>query len=379
MSTREQGREGGIVYTYYPGEGSWQVEQPPPPPPPPRRSRLTAAVAGVAVGSLLAWLIGVPLLGRPGERERASALIAPAPVPAATTTPAPRRGDDLAGIAGAVLPSVVSVTAPGGAGSGVVYDAEGTVLTNAHVVAETAGGEVTLRLGDGATLQATVVGADPVSDIAVLKARDAAVLRPARLGDSDDLRVGEEVLAVGSPFGLAGTVTAGIVSALHRTLSGEAGEPALADAIQTDAAINPGNSGGALVDMDGEVIGINTAIAGAGTGSVGVGFAVPVNEAKRVADGLLATGRVEHARLGVSVLDSQGRPGALVGEVTRGGPADEAGLRANDVITALGDTAVTSAAGLVAAVRARRPGARVSMTYERQGARRTAEVVLAGS
>ncbi|GAA3602437.1 serine protease PepD [Nonomuraea rosea] len=377
MSTK--GREGGIVYTYYPGRGSWQVEPPEPPeppPPPPRRGRLTAAVAGIVAGSLLAWLLGGLLPGRHRERERASAVIAPAPVPG-TTTPAPRHGDEPADIAGAVLPSVVLVTAPGGTGSGVVYDAEGTVLTDAHVVAATTG-EVTLRLTDGAALQAAVVGADPVSGLAVLKAVDAAGLRPARLGDSDETRVGEEVLAIGSPFGLEGTVTAGIVSALNRTPAGEAGPLALADAIQTDAAINPGNSGGALVDMDGEVIGINTALAGTGTGSAGIGFAIPVNEAKRVADRLLATGRVEHARLGVSALDSPSRPGALVGDLTGGGPADEAGLRQNDVITALAGTAVTSAAGLIAAVRAHRPGERVSVTYERQGTQRTTEVVLTG-
>ncbi|TMR95160.1 S1C family serine protease [Nonomuraea basaltis] len=375
MSSDEQGRDGGIVYTYYPGQGSWQVEQPEPPPER-RRGRLGAAVAGLVAGALLAALLGGLLLDRGGERDRVSAAITQAPAPSAT---APRPALSLADIADAVRPSVVSVTTTGGAGSGVVYDAEGTVLTNAHVVEDALGGDVRLRLADGTTAEARVLGVDTFSDIAVLKAGEAAGLRPAKLGDSDKIRAGDEVLAIGSPFGFDGSVTAGIVSALHRTLSGEGGRAVLADAIQTDAAINPGKSGGALVDAAGQVIGINTAIASTGTGNVGVGFAIPVNEARRVADQLIAEGSVVRAHLGVSVTDASGRPGALIDDVERSGAAGSAGLRPGDLITGLGGTAVRAEADLIAAVRARVPGERVTITYERQGVAHTVEVMLASA
>ncbi|TMR09808.1 PDZ domain-containing protein [Nonomuraea turkmeniaca] len=371
MSSDEQGRDGGIVYTYYPGCGSWQVEQPAPSPE--RRGRLGAAVAGLVVGALLASLLSGLLFGRGGARERVSAAITPAPAPSTTARPL----SSLADIAEAVRPSVVSVTTARGAGSGVVYDAEGTVLTNAHVVEDAKGGDVRLRLADGTTAEATVLGVDAFSGIAVLKAGKATGLRPAKLGDSDKIRAGDEVLAIGGPFGFDGSVTAGIVSALHRMLPGEGGRAALTDAIQTDAAINPGNSGGALVDAAGLVIGINTAIASTRNGNVGVGFAIPVNEARRVADQLIAEGGVGRAHLGVSVTDASGRAGALIDDVERAGAADSAGLLPGDLITGLGGTAIRAEADLVAAVRTRLPGERVTVTYERQGVGHTVDVMLA--
>jgi putative serine protease PepD len=311
--------------------------------------------------------------------------------PAATTTATAARtvtgGTDptqqLAKVAALVQPSVVSITVEAasgsGEGSGVVLDADGTILTNNHVVEGAAQqGRITVKLADGTTAPATLVGRDPATDLAVIKATGESDLTPITLGSSADVHVGDTVLAIGSPLGLEGTVSAGIISALHRPVN--VGSTTLSDAIQTDAPINPGNSGGALVDSSGRLVGINSAIATVGGGSgqagnIGVGFAIPVDAAKQVADQLVRGVQPTHAVLGVRITDAPSG-GALVESVTPSGPAADAGLRAGDVVTRVGDRAVDDATALSAAVRSQRPGARVQVSYERDGRSATVAVTL---
>jgi putative serine protease PepD len=249
-----------------------------------------AAAAAVTVLAVSAGVTGGYLTQR---------IEGPTASPASTGTTAggviARSG--LAAVATAVRPSVVSINTGSAEGSGVVLSTEGYVLTNNHVVSTARGGTVRLTFSDGRTATATVVGTDPTNDLAVLRATGVSGLTAATIGDSDSVQIGDTVLAVGSPLGLDGTVTAGIVSGLHRDLGGDSGRSAdsssISNAIQTDAAINPGNSGGALVDTAGRVIGINTAIAtdGQGTGNIGVGFAIGSNIAKKVADQIIAAHR----------------------------------------------------------------------------------------
>ena len=310
-----------------------------------------------------------------------------------------RAPDSVAGIAGRVLRSTVSISVTtatgGGSGSGVVLRADGYVLTNNHVVAPGAkGGTITVTVngGEGREMPAQIVGRDPETDLAVLKVEGGATFEPAVLGSSADLVVGDPVIAIGSPLGLNGTVTTGIISALNRTVNvpAENGGRAtpLLNAIQTDAAINPGNSGGALVDLKGAVIGINSAIAtlgGSGNGdqggSIGVGFAIPVDEARSVAEEIIRTGRATHPAVGVEAGNetaSDGtKQGARVTRVTSGGPAAAAGLQVGDVIDKVGQTAVGSVDELVLALRQNKVGERVTVSYVRGGQVKTAQVVLA--
>lgn len=279
-------------------------------------------------------------------------------------------------------------------GSGVVLRADGYVLTNNHVVAAAeGGGTVSITLSDGRTVPATVVGRDATDDLAVLKVAVSG-LKAATFADSEQLRVGQAVLAVGAPLGLANTVTQGIVSTLHRPVStGEAGASAqsVIDAVQTDAAINPGNSGGALVDLAGRVVGINSAIASTGSsgsgqsGNIGVGFAIPSNDAAKVADQLIATGHATHSQIGISVGNAAsttaGAPGlgATVRDVAAGGPAAKAGLQSGDVITKVDARIVTDANSLVVAIRSHDPGSTVTITARRAGSPRTTTATLVGA
>ena len=298
--------------------------------------------------------------------------------------------------AAAIAPSVVTIAVTGsgsgpsaggrttaGTGSGIVLRSDGTILTNNHVVAGATG--VTVTFDDGSTARATVVGTDPSSDLAVLRAQGVRGLPAAVFADCVELAVGQPVLAVGAPLGLSSTVTEGIVSTLDRPVrTGDgASEQSVIDAVQTDAAINPGNSGGALVDLAGRVVGVNSAIATAGgsTGSIGVGFAIPSNEAVEVAEQLIADGTADHALLGVGVGERAGSPtpGALLTAVTAGGPAAAAGLRTGDVVTAVGDRAVVDADSLIVAVRDHAPGATVEVTYVRDGRERTTSATLAST
>ena len=261
-----------------------------------------------------------------------------------------------------------------GQGSGFVYDDEGHVITNHHVVdgAQT----VSVQFANGKSYDATVVGSDPSTDIAVLDV-DApqSVLKPLGVGDSSGLEVGEGVVAIGSPFGLEQTVTTGIVSALHRQISSP-NNFAIDDAIQTDAAINHGNSGGPLLDLTGEVVGVNAQIESESGGNDGIGFAVPSNTAKRIADALIADGAVEHAYLGVATEDTADGEGASIAEVRPGTPAATAGLRAGDVVTKIGGSAVQSADELRRTIDARTPGEKVELTVTRGGETITIDVTL---
>ncbi|MBA1837408.1 PDZ domain-containing protein [Corynebacterium sp. zg912] len=286
-------------------------------------------------------------------------------------------------VAAAVLPAVVSieVATPRGSaeGSGSIISADGYVLTNHHVVAgaETPGSKIQVSLNDGSRHDAQFVASDVNTDVGVIKIEGVADLPVIQFGNSDDLRVGQEVVAVGSPLGLSATVTSGIVSALNRPVraSQGGGESSLMDGIQTDAAINPGNSGGPLVDMNGNLIGMNSAIAslsaggfgqGGQGGSIGLGFAIPSNFAKRVADQLIAKGEATQPMLGVrvSVVESLGG-GAVVAGVEPGSPADQAGLQAGDVITRLNDRPIDSADALIAATRSQGFGETVTLQVQR--------------
>jgi putative serine protease PepD len=219
-----------------------------------------------------------------------------------------------------------------------------------------------------------------VTDLAVIQAQDVSELTPAELGSSGDLEVGQQVVAIGSPFGLEGTVTSGIVSAIGRPVSAGQAQDSLAviDAIQTDAPINPGNSGGPLVNMSGQVVGINSAIySPTGSGSVGLGFAIPIDQAKPIAEELIDNGQATHARIGISVGDSDTETrGALIASVEPGGGADEAELAQGDIITKVDDRLITGGESLIAAARSYRPGDTVTLTYVRDGETQTAEVTL---
>jgi putative serine protease PepD len=257
-------------------------------------------------------------------------------------------------------------------GSGFVYDRQGHVITNQHVVDGAT--SVSVRFPSGASYRATVVGTDASTDLAVLKVdAPASVLRPLALADSSSLRVGDGVVAIGSPFGLEETVTSGIVSALHREIDSPKGF-AIEDAIQTDAALNHGNSGGPLLGLDGRVVGVNAQIRSESGGSDGVGFAIPSNTVRSVVGQILATGKATHAYLGVRI--RTGSSGAVVTQVRSGTPAARAGLRTGDVITRFAGRKVTSADTLRRLVDARRPGEKVSLTLLRNGRTRTVRVTL---
>jgi putative serine protease PepD len=257
-------------------------------------------------------------------------------------------------------------------GSGFVYDTQGHVITNDHVV--DGAGAVKVQFSDGKTYGATVVGSDTSSDLAVLHVNaPASELHPLALGNSSDVHVGDGVVAIGSPFGLSETVTAGIVSALNRQIQATNGVE-IGGAIQTDAAINHGNSGGALIDMSGNVIGVTSQIESDSGDNAGVGFAIPSNTVKTVASQIVAGGQVRHAYLGVSI--ATGASAAVVDNVQSGTAAARAGLRAGDVITAVDGTRVADYAALGAAVAAHRPGDKVALTYTRNGTSRTVTVTL---
>jgi putative serine protease PepD len=293
-------------------------------------------------------------------------------------------------VAQKVTPSVVQlrIRSPQMAaeGSAIVLSSDGLILTNNHVVAPAVnGGEVLAVLQDGRSVPVEIVGRAPSFDLAVVRAQGVNGLSPAQLGSSRNLRVGQEVVAIGSPLGLTGTVTSGIISALERPVraGGEgSGQETVLDAIQTDAAINPGNSGGPLVDMQGRVIGINSAIASLGfgsqAGSIGLGFAIPIDQARRIANELVHTGHATQAVLGVLV--PAGRPedgAAVVQQVTPGSPAAQAGIQPGEKITKVDDRLINSGDALVAAIRSHEPGSQVKITVKNQAeASRQVQVTL---
>jgi putative serine protease PepD len=313
------------------------------------------------------------------------------------TTPA--AAGSVQAVAAKVLPSVVKIDVSGaqgaGSGSGIILSSDGRILTNNHVV-ELAGdgGSLRVTFNDGSHADAKVLGTDPLTDTALIQAENVSGLTPATIGRSGDLAVGQGVVAIGSPLGLQATVTSGIVSALNRPVdvgSDGQGNSTVYPAIQTDAAINPGNSGGALVDLAGNVVGINAAIATAGqtmggeSGNIGVGFAIPMDEVMPIVDQMAKGETPTHARLGVAVgvaPGAQGQPGAMsdegaqIQEVNAGSTAQNAGIEKGDVITKVDDHLITDADSLIATIRSYRPGDQVTVTYVRDGETKTAQLTL---
>ena len=308
-----------------------------------------------------------------------------------STSTIQRAPDSVAGIAQRVLPSVVSISTRSidgaGTGSGFVIDSNGYILTNNHVISDAAqsGGSIQVSLSDGTFYAAKVIGRDASYDLAVLKI-GASGLKALQFGDSDAVAVGDSVIAIGSPLGLSGTVTTGIISAKNRAVTaGESNtESAFINALQTDAAINPGNSGGPLVDATGAVIGVNSAIASLGTtsqiGSIGLGFAIPINQARKTADQLIKNGVATYPVIGVSLNMNYTENGAQVSTNGRGilpgGPAAKAGLRGGDVIISIDGKEIYSPEELIVSIRAKNVGDRVTLEFMRDGLKKTLTLTL---
>jgi putative serine protease PepD len=361
----------------------------------------TRLVLIAAIAALLGAVIG-SISGVAYEHNRVNKSATPSsdlqasapPLSKGLPTPVDSSPTSVASIAKKLLPSVVTLNVSGstetGTGSGVIIRPDGYILTNNHVVAVAAGGgSITVDFYQGKRgVPARIVGRDPKTDLAVVRV-DGTNLPAATLGRSSSLVVGDPVVALGAPLGLSSTVTSGIVSALDRNVevpdeNGGSGG-LLIGAIQTDAAINPGNSGGPLVDAKAQVIGINSAIAsapgssGSGGGNIGVGFAIPIDYARSIADEIIRTGHATHPYVGVTAtsIDSTGNSGgARILSVVPGGPADKAGLREGDVITAVDGKSIIGVDGLVAATRLHKVGDVVSVTYERDGKSQTVKVTL---
>jgi putative serine protease PepD len=345
-------------------ERSPDVPLPAPEPAPTRPAWLGKAAAGTVAALAFASA------GFTAGRTTSPAPAAPAPTAAVATASAVRGGstDPAAAAADAVGAAVVQLETSRGLGSGVLYDALGHVLTAAHVV--TGASTVTVRLSDGTTLQGRVLGADDTTDVAVVEVEPPTGISPATLATGQDLQVGQLAVAIGSPFGLDQTVTAGIVSAVDRSVRGMT-------VVQTDAAINPGNSGGPLVDADGRVIGINDSIYSESGDNAGVGFAIPIDIAARVAQEIVSGGTVDLPRLGVSTTEpTSGRGGALVGQVASGSAAEAAGIEVGDLITSIDGTPVTGSSKLQALVLRHAPGDRVGIELVRDGQTKTVVATL---
>ena len=339
---------------------------------------ILAALALFAGGALAGWAVaerdddgpGVAGSGEQADGETATV----------SDTAPPPVGDDVdepvAAVAAAVSPAVVQIETDTGLGSGVVYDDEGHILTAAHVIADA--NQIRVRLADGTLVAAEVVGSNAATDVGVVAIEPRDDLEPAVLGVDVDVEVGQLAVAVGSPFGLDQSVTSGIVSAVDRPVETEG--TSIVGMIQTDASINPGNSGGALADRHGRIIGINDAIRTSGGGNEGVGFAIPIDLAVRVADQIIAGDDIQAGLLGVTVGDpTDGLAGALVSDVMPGSPADEAGLQVGDLITAIDGERVTQMRSLRAMILARPPGTRVVVDVVREGEAIEVEVVLASA
>lgn len=363
------------------------------------------ATGGVIIGALVASVMG-------GGIAVGSYYLATAPAPVVVN-----RSENLNWVSAAAttaLPSVVTIkvggASAGGSGSGVFLSEDGYILTNTHVVTldgETTSPSVEVQTFDKRTYKAEIVGTDPLNDLAVIKISSPIKFTAIKFADSSALNVGDPVIAIGAPLGLPETVTTGIVSALNRTISvanssapsdgsglqlwnGSGSAPVSLSVIQTDAAINPGNSGGALVNSVGKLIGINVAIASTGSstsgqsGNIGVGFAIPSNVAKRIADEIIATGKASHGLLGAMVTDQPFNDansasfsvGALIKEVTAGGPAELAGLQAGDIVTKFNNKVILEAGDLTAAVRWEAAGAESNLEFLRDGEILTMTVTL---
>jgi len=333
---------------------------------------ILAVIAGL-IGGIFGASSSGSLFGRPIKLSTVSSAIERPP-------------GSVADLAKRVLPSVVSISAKSGSGSGgstgtgFVIDSAGYILTNNHVVAgaATSGGKIALQLNDGRKFTATIVGRDEPYDLAVLKIA-ATGLTALAFGDSDKVVVGDSVIAIGSPLGLSGTVTLGIISAKDRAVTAgeKGGQNSFINALQTDAAINPGNSGGPLIDAAGAVIGVNSAIAtlgsgfGSQSGSIGLGFAIPINQARKTAEQLIQNGKATYPVMGVSLDMQYSGEGAKIASaadaVLPNGPSANAGLKPGDVITKFDGREITAADELIVAIRAKSVGDKVQLTYLRAG------------
>ncbi|MCU1424024.1 MAG: serine protease [Microbacteriaceae bacterium] len=398
-----------------------------------RRRRPVAIAAAIVAAALVGGVSGAGVTLLATSNDSGSA-VSTATTPANVTVNDPDNATTVTGVAAKTAASVVTISVSssdaGGTGSGVIISDDGYILTNTHVVTldgAASDAAIKVQTNDGRLLTATLVGTDPTSDLAVIKVDDAGELSPAAFADSSKLNVGDTAIAIGAPLGLAGTVTDGIVSAINRSITiassaaptepesesttpdegspfdfwlpGQENQQAPTTSsstislavIQTDAAINPGNSGGALLNDDGEVIGINVAIASAGgsngssaAGSIGVGFAIPANLAKRVSSEIIENGSATHGLLGASVVDvtedadqaDSSTVGASVKVISPGGAAEAAGLKVGDVITGINEVPVTGKTDLTAQVRALAAGAKATVSYVRDGKTGSAEVTL---
>ncbi|MDN3026572.1 trypsin-like peptidase domain-containing protein [Streptomyces sp. S.PB5] len=360
----------------------------------------------LVIGAVVLALVSGGVGGAVGAYLERNGGVGDVELPQAGAEPAGRAPDSVAGIAARALPSVVTLHVTGaeeqGTGTGFVLDDRGHILTNNHVV-EPAGadGDISITFHSGDTAKATVVGRDSGYDLAVVKVTGVSGLEPMTLGNSDSVQVGDPVVAIGAPYDLEGTVTSGIISAKERPItaggeSGDGSDVSYVDALQTDAPINPGNSGGPLLDSKGRVIGINSAIrsadsgsdeSGGQSGSIGLGFAIPINQGKRVAEELINTGRATHPVIGITLDMDYTGDGARVGAkgndggpaVSAGGPGDKAGIKAGDVITEVDGQRVHSGDELIVKTRAHRPGDRLELTVERGGDELTISLVLGSS
>ncbi|MEU5658186.1 trypsin-like peptidase domain-containing protein [Streptomyces sp. NPDC047737] len=368
----------------------------------PRRGRRGSVLVGAALLALVAGGIG----GGIGAYVERNGGLTTVDLPQAGRDDGGRAPESVAGIAASALPSVVTLHVSGsgesGTGTGFVLDGKGHILTNNHVVAPAGStGDITVTFSGGETASAEIVGKDSGYDLAVVKVTGVSGLKPLPLGNSDNVQVGDPVVAIGAPFDLSNTVTSGIISAKQRpiTAGGEKGDGtdvSYVDALQTDAPINPGNSGGPLVDSRAHVIGINSAIRaadsasgadGGQSGSIGLGFAIPINQGKRVAEELINTGKATHPVIGVTLDMEFTGDGAKVGgkaadggaAVTEGGPADKAGIRAGDVITAVEGQRVHSGEELIVKIRAHRPGDRLGLRLTRGGEELSKTLTLGSS
>jgi putative serine protease PepD len=362
-------------------------------------------IGGAALTALLvgggAGYGGALLAGRTSERDVAApsggsqiSSVPKTPVPSpsgrsnprsSSAPPSSQAGRNLVDVANAVLPGTVMIRAGDGTGSGFIFDGSGHIMTNNHVIEAADGERLRVVLSNGRRLNAKVLGRSRSYDLAVLQVK-AAGLKPLQIGDSDSPQVGQPVLAVGSPLGLPGTVTSGIVSARNRpvvvrpTENADA-QTAYIDAIQTDAPINPGNSGGPLIDSSARVIGINSAILSLGTnrgqvGSIGLGFAIPINQAVEIGQLLIKNGKATYPVVGANVEEASGDQGVVLTSVVGGGPAADAGLREGDVITRIDGKRVNTVEELIVTIRTHRPREAVTLEYERGKAPRKARMVL---
>ena len=346
---------------------------------------LVAGITALVVG-LVAGLSGY-LIGQSVDESAvpAAPVVAAVPLTQSSGDTSPRSDQSIAGIVSAVLPSVVSILVEGaeesGSGSGFVLRPDGYILTNNHVVNFSDDDKkITVVFSDGTEAKGTIVGTNDSYDLAVIKVKESA-LRPLTLGNSDALAVGDSAIAIGAPLGLDGTVTYGIISALDRPVTaGTQGDVSYINAIQTDAAINPGNSGGPLLDATGRVIGVNSAIAtmigGGEGGSIGLGFAIPVNSAKRIAEEIIATGSASTPVIGVTLDLTFTEDGAKIGEINPGGPSEKGGLVKGDIIVKLGDRVINDSTELVVAIREYAPGDPVVLEFRRGGVTREVTITL---